>query len=152
MSLLQQSRAWEQGHCSEAGVIVRTEWDWCRDHTICTKNRGLATETWVRQGENMTGTRVALPEHRIHSLLPALAPTLTKSPAPGILGQQGTEGHFTQQTLSATVTDPGEPHLAPGSPRSLSPSFHTGLSSPQLLPGSFPAQIIFFSKHNLQGW
>lgn len=96
----------------------------------------------------MIGTRVALTEHRIRSPLPALAPTLTKSPVPGILGQQGTEGHFTRETLSATVTDLGEPHLAPGSPPSFSPSPH----SPHLLPGSFPAQIIFFSKHNLQGW
>lgn len=150
-SLLQQSRGWGQGHCSGAGPIVRTEWDWCRDHTVCTKNRGLDRETWVRQGEKTVGMRVALTEHRIHSLLPALAPTLPKSPDPGFLGWQSPEGHFTQQTLSATVTDLGELHLARDSPHNLSPSLHTGPSSPHLLPGSFPAQIIFLSKHNLRG-
>lgn len=151
MSLLQQSRGWGQGDCSGAGIIVRTGWDWCGDHTICTKNRGLDRETWVRQGENMIGTRVTLTEHRIPSLLPAQPLTLPRSPASGILGQQGPEGHFTQQSLSATVTDLGELCLARDPPPNLSPSLQTSPSSLHLLPGSSPAQIIFLSKHNLRG-
>lgn len=76
-------------------MTVRTECGHCRDHITCIKNRGLDRDTWVKQGKTMTGMRVTLTEHRTHSLLPAVAPTLPKSSSPRILGQQGPEEHFT---------------------------------------------------------
>lgn len=121
-----------------------------RSHHQCKEQRTEQRGLGEAKGSTF-GMKVALMGHRIHPCCHFWLPSSQSLFPPSSWTSRTQRGVLTQHISFATTTDLGEPHMACDSPPSPSPCLLAGSSSQHPLPGSFPEQIIFLSKHNLRG-